>query len=138
MYYETDKSPNDTDVDLLLSNLVAYNKTHLEAIRRIPLAVWCKDENDTIIGGVIGNTFGKWLEINYLWVGEVERHKGIGTSVLQRIEKAALKRNCQYAFVDTYNFQARPFYINNGYEEVFTLNEYPVSGKRFYFTKKIS
>ena len=87
--------------------------------------------------GVSGNTFGKWLEIRYLWVKEAERYKGVGKSVVQRIEKAALQRNCQYAFIDTYDFQAKSFYIKNGSEEVFTLHEYPVSGKRFYFTKKI-
>lgn len=137
MRLEIDNCPQESDIELLISNLVAYNKTYLKNIRRIPLATWCRDDDGAIIGGVSGSTFGKWLEIKYLWVDEVERQKGIGSSILKAVEEAAISRNCLYALVDTYDFQAKPFYIKNGYMEVCSLNEYPISGKLFYLAKHL-
>ena len=65
------------------------------------------------------------------------RGKGIGSKILDQAEKEALVRNCTYSFVNTYQFQAPDFYKKHGYQEVFTLKEYPYSGKRYYFTKDL-
>ena len=52
-------------------------------------------------------------------------------------ELDAKRRGCKYAFVDTFSFQAPSFYKNHGYGEVFTLEAYPYTGKRHYYTKEI-
>jgi hypothetical protein len=39
--------------------------------------------------------------------------------------------------VDTFSFQTPSFYKNHGYGEVFTLEAYPYTGKRHYYTKEI-
>ena len=33
--------------------------------------------------GLIGETFGNWLSIKYLWVSEELRGEGIGSAILQ-------------------------------------------------------
>ena len=43
----------------------------------------------------------------------------------------------QIAFVDTFSFQAPAFYKKHDYREVFTLEEYPYTGQRHYYTKKL-
>ena len=43
----------------------------------------------------------------------------------------------QIAFVDTFSFQAPAFYKKHDYREVFTLEEYPYTGRRHYYTKKL-
>lgn len=52
------------------------------------------------------------------------------------VESEAKQRGCKYAFVDTFSFQAPIFYKKHGYQEVFTLEEYPYTEKRHYYTKK--
>ena len=42
---------------------------------------------------------------------------------------------CRYCFLDTFSFQAPQFYRDRGYKEAFTLDEYPISQKRYYLTK---
>ena len=59
--------------------------------------------------GVSGNTFGKWLEIRYLWVKEAERYKGVGKSVVQRIEKAALQGTASMLSLTHMIFKLNPF-----------------------------
>ena len=99
------------------------------------LDIYLEDEEGNLIAGLTGETFGNWLEIEYLFVKEDLRGQGIGSKILDQAEKEARARNCTYSFVNTYQFQAPDFYKQHGYQEVFTLKEYPYSGKRYYFTK---
>ena len=101
------------------------------------LAVLIRDDDDNIIGGLTGYTFGKWLIIKYLWISEAIRNKGFGSKLLLAAEDEALKRGAVYSIVDTFDFQAPLFYQKYGYKEVLTLEDYPVSGKRYYFTKEL-
>ena len=59
------------------------------------------------------------------------RGQGIGSKLLQQAETEAKNRNCRFAFVNTYQFQAPDFYKRHGYKEVFTLQDYPYTGKDF-------
>ena len=84
-----------------------------------------------------GETFGNWLCIQCLFVSEQLRGQGIGSRLPEAAEKEAERRGCKYAFVDTFSFQASAFYERHGYREVFTLEDYPCTGKRHYYTKKL-
>ena len=96
-----------------------------------------EDETGQKLAGLTGETFGNWLCIQYLFVSEQLRGQRIGSKLLEAAEAEARKRGCKYAFVDTFSFQAPTFYKNHGYMEVFTLEEYPYTGKRHYYTKKL-
>ena len=65
------------------------------------------------------------------------RGQGIGSQLLQQAESEAKKRNCRFAFVNTYQFQAPAFYQKHGYKEVFTLKDYPYTGQRHYYQKDL-
>ncbi|MFA9379101.1 MAG: GNAT family N-acetyltransferase [Lachnotalea sp.] len=83
----------------------------------------------------MGDTHGNWLTVEYLWVNKVLRGQHIGSKILKKAEETAKERGCKYVFLDTFSFQAPEFYKKHGYQEIFTLEEYPVTGKRHYFTK---
>lgn len=121
-----------------LRNLLrTYNRSKREPSESQALDIYLEDEEGNLIAGLTGETFGNWLEIEYLFVKEDLRGQGIGSKILDQAEKEALVRNCTYSFVNTYQFQAPDFYKKHGYQEVFTLKEYPYSGKRYYFTKDL-
>lgn len=90
-----------------------------------------------MLAGLTGETFGNWLCIQFLFVSEQFRVKGIRSKLLEAAKKEAMRRGCKYAFVDTFSFQALAFYKKHGYREVFSLEEYPYTGKRHYFTKEL-
>ena len=70
-------------------------------------------------------------------VGEAFRGQGLGSRLLEAAENEARQRGCKYAFVDTFSFQAPAFYEKHGYREVFTLEDYPYTEKRHYYTKAL-
>ena len=128
---------NERDVHEIHEMLKEYNLTHREASRNIPIGVFLEDEMGRKLAGLTGETFGNWLCTQFLFVGEQLRSQGIGSKLLEAAEEEARRRGCKYAFVDTFSFQAPAFYKKRGYREVFTLEEYPYTGKRHYYTKEL-
>jgi len=51
------------------------------------------------------------------------------------LEQEVLRLGCTHAHLDTYSFEARPFYEKLGYELFATLEDYP-PGCCKYFLKK--
>lgn len=121
-----------------LGNLIrAYNQSKREPSKSEPLNIYVEDQQGNLIAGMVAETFGNWLEIEYLYVQENLRGQGLGSNILNRAEKEARERKCKYSFVNTYQFQAPDFYKKHGYEEVFALKEYPYTGERYYYTKEL-
>ena len=115
----------------------SYNRSKREAAECEPLNLYVEDEHGQLLAGLVAETFGNWLEIEYLFVKEGLRGQGIGSQLLQQAESEAKKRNCRFAFVNTYQFQAPAFYQKHGYKEVFTLKDYPCTGQRHYYQKEL-
>lgn len=121
-----------------IGNLIrSYNRSKREAAESEPLNLYVEDNSGEVLAGLVAETFGNWLEIEYLFVKEDLRGQGIGSQLLQRAESEAKKRNCRYVFVNTYQFQAPAFYQKYGYQEVFTLKDYPCTGQRHYYQKEL-
>ena len=115
----------------------SYNRSKREVAESEPLNLYVEDEHGEIMAGLVADTFGNWLEIEYLFVKEDLRGQGIGSQLLHQAESEAKKRNCRFAFVNTYQFQAPAFYQKHGYQEVFTLKDYPCTGQRHYYQKEL-
>ena len=115
----------------------SYNRSKREVAESEPLNLYVEDEHGEIMAGLVAETFGNWLEIEYLFVKEDLRGQGIGSQLLQQAESEAKKRNCRFAFVNTYQFQAPAFYKKQGYKKVFTLKDYPYTGQRHYYQKDL-
>ena len=121
-----------------LGNLIrAYNQSKREPSKSEPLNIYVEDEQGNLLAGMAAETFGKWLEIEYLYVSEDLRGQGIGSEILCKAEQEARERKCKHSFVNTFRFQAPEFYKKHGYKEVFALKEYPYTGERYYYTKEL-
>ena len=115
----------------------SYNRSKREVAESEPLNLYVEDEYGEIMAGLVAETFGNWLEIEYLFVKEDLRGQGIGSQLLHQAESEAKMRNCRFAFVNTYQFQAPAFYQKQGYKEVFILKDYPYTGQSHYYQKDL-
>ncbi len=125
------------DEDIVYQGLLEYNSARIEDKNPKDLGVYLQDEKGNTVAGLIGNTHGNWLFIKYLWVSEELRRCNIGSNILNKAEQTARERGCKYSFLDTFSFQAPEFYKKHGYKEVFTLESFPITGNRYYFTKTL-
>lgn len=128
---------NAQDENAIYQGLFQYNLSKIESKAPKDLGIYLYNEAEQITAGLIGNTRGNWLSVKYLWVSEELRGQGIGKQILLKAEETAKERGCKYVFLDTFSFQAPEFYKKFGYCEVFVLENYPITGKRHYFTKEL-
>ena len=99
--------------------------------------VFIRNRENKVVGGAIGNIFGGWLYVSLLWVEVSLRNKGNGTKLLKILENEAIKVGCKYAHLDTYSFEAKPFYEKNGYILFATLENYPEGHSKHFLKKKL-
>ncbi len=123
----------------VLNGLRQYNHQFVEAAAWQQLGIFVHDDDGQLVAGMIAGIKGLWLSIELLWIDERIRALRLGTQLLLQCEQEAMDRGCRYAQVDTYSFQAMPFYQKNGYELKMTLDDYPCIGQqRHYLNKTLS
>ena len=101
------------------------------------IKIFVRNKADEVVGGVIANVFGGWVYISLLWVEESLRNRGYGTQLMNLVETEATELGCQYAHVDTYSFEAKPFYERLGYESFATLEDYPKGYSKYFLKKRL-
>lgn len=77
------------------------------------------------------------LYIDVLWVKEEFRKEGYGSGLLNEVEKIAKEKGCKLIHLDTFDFQAKDFYLKYGYEIFGVLDDCPMEHKRYYMKKNI-
>lgn len=137
--YEIINNPETSDTEVLDRNLHEYNLTKIgekSAYDYKKLAVFAKDANGIVLGGVYGELRWEWLHIKTLWIDKVHRKNGIGTRLLSTIESEAARRGFYNIHLETTSFQALGFYQKHGYE-IFGILEGKPTGYNWYYLKKI-
>lgn len=120
----------------LLTGLREYNRQFIDIQGWGDLAVYARDAQGVMQGGLIGKRKGDWLCIDFLWVSASQRGSGLGSEIILTAEAEAKARGCSHALVDTASFQALPFYQKKGYTLVHSIDDFPCQGiKRHYLTK---
>jgi GNAT superfamily N-acetyltransferase len=119
----------------IIGGLVRFNDVAASPARHLELCVVAR-ANSSVIGGLLGFTNWNWLFIKQLWVAEIVRGRGVGAQLLAAAEREALARGCAHAHVDTFGFQARPFYEKLGYVVFGQLDDYPAGHTRYFLQKR--
>jgi GNAT superfamily N-acetyltransferase len=93
--------------------------------------------DQSIAGGVIGETHWDWFFINLMWITEELRGCGYGHQLLLAAEQEARQRGARNAYLDTFSFQAPDFYKKHGYQVFGVLQGFPPGHQRIYLTKEL-
>jgi GNAT superfamily N-acetyltransferase len=129
--------PSDRDVAALANGLTQHALPTTGRPGFQPLAVFARDPSGALVGGVSGTVNWSWLHIALFWISADERRAGLGSRLLRAIEEAAIERGCSEAHLDTFSYQARPFYERHGYELFATLEDYPAGHSRYFLRKRL-
>ncbi|NIX76591.1 GNAT family N-acetyltransferase [Microvirga terricola] len=87
------------------------------------------------IGGLWGQSRWGGFHIDMLIVPEIMRGTGVGSRLMEAAEAEARWRGCHHMWLDTYSFQARPFYERFGFEVFGQLDGPPPIYPRFFMRK---
>lgn len=91
-------------------------------------------EDDKLVGVVVVQQVFCALQIKFLAVASDYRRHGIGHQLVQRALEYAYQAKCNVAFVETFNYQARDFYLKMGFHLEFTRESYG-QGIEYHYLK---
>lgn len=121
----------------VVRGLLAFNEARIGPADERPVKFVARDSAGAVVGGVLGHTRWRWMYIAKLWVDESARGQGLGTRLMEAAEDLARSRGCTDVSLDTFDYQARPFYEKLGYELFGTLEGYPPGSRQFYLRKRL-
>ncbi len=127
--------------DIIDEKVVAFDKKCVPATQ-IPDIIdlnFLVKEDDEVIAGICTDIYiWKILYISLLFVDEKHRNKDLGTMLIRRVEEKAKSMGATLAHTDTFDFQAKDFYLKQGYEIFGILDDCPKGHKRYYLKKVLS
>ena len=125
------------DVATVEAGLLAFNVAKIGPPDEWPVRIFLRDSKGRVVGGLLGHIRWRWLYVAKLWVDESLRGQGYGASLMKTAEEQAILLGCIGAYVDTFEYQARPFYEKLGYELFGTLEDYPPGYRQFHLMKRL-
>ena|SRR3990167_5002383 len=134
-----DHNPKEEDKKIILDGLIVSTKNILgsEDFMEKSFSVLLKNESDKLAGGVFARFDLESLYIDLLWVDEKSQHQGYGTKLLKSAENEAHILGCRYSTVDTYSFQAKEFYLKNGYKQLGEIKNYWLHHSKIFLRKNL-
>ena len=134
------KESTKEESDLIWQGIIEYNSSKLSLkgdIPFIPVNRVMKDLDGNIIGGINCELSYYWntMYIDMLWVKDEFRKKRLASKLLKEIELIGKEQGCKLVHLETMDFQAKDFYIKNGYEIFGKLDNVPKGHKRYYMKK---
>lgn len=96
------------------------------------------DKDGNIIAGCAAYIY-QWgcLYVDDLWVDEKYRRQELGSNLLQTVEEIGKNKGCYLSYVETGDFQAKPFYLKHGYTIFGTVKDHPVGHEDYMLFKKL-
>jgi GNAT superfamily N-acetyltransferase len=121
----------------ILKGLVGYTRSQIGRRKWKNIAITIRNDAGDIVGGVTGEAWADWLFVQLLWLDEAHRGQDLASRAMDAVEDEARAFGAKHAYLDTFSFQARPFYEKRGYRVFGTLENYPDAHSRYWMTKSL-
>jgi ribosomal protein S18 acetylase RimI-like enzyme len=129
--------PDPKDLEFLEERIIEFNYDATGYRDGENLAIFVRDEQNEIIAGLSGFTWGGACKIEWLWVSADQRGQGLGRDLLLRAEEETIRRGCQVIVLDTHTFQAPGFYQKLGYEIMGEYHDFPEGHGQVFLRKRL-
>ena len=132
---------SEKEAQFVDDEIVAFNKSHAPFTQDndfVSLNFHIKREGGFVIAG-INSLMYCWgmLYIDVLFVDKNYRDQHLGSLLLSKVETEAKTMGASLSHLDTFDWQAKYFYLKAGYEVFGTLDACPPGHKRFYMKKAL-
>jgi len=101
------------------------------------LVIPIRNEEGGTIGGLWAVSLFQWMHVEMLLVPEPMRGQRVGSSLMTLAESEAVNRGCLGMYIDTFSFQAGPFYEKMGFSQFGVLDDCPPGHRRLFFQKRL-
>ena len=130
---------NGSDKAFLVDKLVDYNLSQVPATQEenfIDLSRKVLSEDGKILAGIIVRMYcWRCIYIDTFWIDESMRGEGLGTLLIEEVERVAKENGSHLIHLDTFDFQAKDFYLAHGYSVFGELEDCPKGHTRYFMSK---
>lgn len=141
MKIELTTTPKKEELKAISEGIQNYNQQYIPDNvvfeEDTKFAVFAKDDNGKILGGVRACAFWNYCIIELLWLSQDSRGLGIGKKLIEATENFAIEKGFNYVRTETLSFQARPFYEKLGYKVFGELPDYPKGHTTYCLFKQL-
>lgn len=130
-------TPSPDDLTTIGEGLAAFNDRDVGPANRVPLAVIARDATNAVVGGISGYTAWGWLYVQWLWIAEGNRGRGLAGNMIAAAEAEGQRRGCHGAYIDTFSPIALKVYKRAGYVPFGELKDFPKGRTRTFLSKSL-
>ncbi len=131
-----DHNPSQADNEVVKEGLIKSYEAQFGE-RDKEFSIFLKSDSGKVFGGIQAMFDSEAIYIEVLWVEENLRSKGYGTKLLASAEREAIENGCQFSLVDTWDFQAKEFYLKKGYKQIGELKNYWHGHSKIFLRKNL-
>jgi GNAT superfamily N-acetyltransferase len=118
-----DESPTAEDISVVAQGMRRHALTEIDGEESPPIACFARVDR-LVVGGIVGRIIRRRMFVDLLWVEENRRGQGLGTSLLQSMERVAGERDCRDMMLETLSGAAARLYEAAGYRLVAQVPDY--------------
>lgn len=133
-----DDSPEPADLALLEERVASAAFAAAGLGEDEPFGIFVRDDDDRIVAGVSGMTWGGCCELHALWVDEPLRGRGLGRSLMFGAESVARQRGCNLMQFFAYDLLAAGFHERLGYETIGVVEGCPAGSAARWYRKRLA
>lgn len=141
MNIELHDAPATDDLQIISQGIKAYNQAYLpDEVVFEPdtrFAVFARNGEGCIVGGIRANAYWNYCLIELLWLTAEVRGVGVGSKLVAETERYARSKGFRFMRTETVDFQAKPFYEKLGYEVYGQLADFPAGHTTYCLVKKL-
>ncbi|KAA3519381.1 GNAT family N-acetyltransferase [Agrobacterium vitis] len=121
----------------ILDALLTYNNAMARHTVYVEFAIVLRHpESGDVIGGLYGLTDHGWSFVKLLVVPEAYRGLGLGRRLMAEAEAIARRHESEGLWLETFDFQARPFYEKLGFQLFGELEAGEKAHGQFFLKKR--
>jgi GNAT superfamily N-acetyltransferase len=126
------------DLQVVWRGLRQFNRRVVGDHPNAHFLVEARSPRGKLLGGLQGVVYYQWLFVANFFLSERLRGGGIGTKLIAEAERHARELGCHGVWLDTFGWQARPFYEKQGYRVFGSLPDYPTGHARWFMMKPLA
>lgn len=125
---------SQADNELVHQKLRRYNRQYMRDFQDFSYHI---ERDGRLIAGVAAASTFETVEVEFLFVEEAFRGRGLGRRLLEQVERAGRDAGMKYVLLNTYSFQAPDFYRKMGYTELYCVRPCLGPYAQYFFWKTL-